>query len=109
MHEMSVTQSMVDAIVERMGTATVKIVHVEIGRLSGVVADSVRFCFDVICTGTILEGARLDISEPPGRAHCHDCDAEFEVDDMILLCPCGSADVEVLAGRQLRIKSVEVA
>ncbi|MEC3981702.1 hydrogenase maturation nickel metallochaperone HypA [Amycolatopsis sp. H20-H5] len=108
MHELSITQSVVDAIVERMDGATVKSVRLEIGKLSGIVADSVQFCFEVLCAGTSLEGARLEIVEPPGRAACRDCRAEFGVDDLILLCPCGSANVEVLAGRQLRIKSVEV-
>ena len=109
MHEMSITQSVLDAVVGRLGDAQVKAVRLEIGRLSGVVPDSVRFCFDVLCTGTSLEGARLDIDEPPGRARCRDCGAEFGIDDFILLCPCSSANVEVLAGKQLRIHSVEVA
>jgi hydrogenase nickel incorporation protein HypA/HybF len=108
MHEMSITQSVVDAIVAKLGDATVTSVRLEIGRLSGVVPDSVRFCFDVLCSGTSLDGARLDIDEPPGRAHCRDCGAEFSLDDFILLCPCTSANVEVLAGRELRITSVEV-
>ncbi|WIY04134.1 hydrogenase maturation nickel metallochaperone HypA [Amycolatopsis mongoliensis] len=108
MHEMSITQSVVDAIVAKLGDATVTSVQLEIGRLSGVVPDSVRFCFDVLCTGTSLEGARLDIAEPPGRARCHDCGEEFALDDFIVLCPCGSANAEVLTGRELRITSVEV-
>ncbi|WP_329070399.1 hydrogenase maturation nickel metallochaperone HypA/HybF [Amycolatopsis sp. NBC_01480] len=109
MHEMSITQSVVDAVVSRLGDVEVRSVRLEIGRLSGVVPDSVRFCFDVLCLGTALEGAALEIDEPPGRAACRDCGREFGIDYPILLCPCGSADVEVLAGRQLRIKSVEVA
>jgi hydrogenase nickel incorporation protein HypA/HybF len=108
MHELSITQSVIDAVVEKMDGATVKSVRLEIGKLSGVVPDSVRFCFDVICAGTMLEGARLDIDETPGCARCRDCDEEFPLNDMIMLCPCGSANVEVLAGQQLRIKSVEV-
>jgi hydrogenase nickel incorporation protein HypA/HybF len=108
MHELSITQSVIDAVVEKMDGATVKSVRLEIGKLSGVVPDSVRFCFDVICAGTMLEGARLDIDETPGRARCRACDEEFPLNDMIMLCPCGSANVEVLAGQQLRIKSVEV-
>jgi hydrogenase nickel incorporation protein HypA/HybF len=102
MHELSITQSVVDAIVEKMDGATVKSVRLEIGKLSGVIPDSVRFCFDVICAGTMLEGATLDL------ARCRDCDGEFPLDDMIMLCPCGSANVHVLAGQRLRIKSVEV-
>jgi hydrogenase nickel incorporation protein HypA/HybF len=31
------------------------------------------------------------------------------LDDAFLLCPCGSADVELLAGRDLSVTSVEVA
>lgn len=108
MHELSITQSVIDAVVEKMDGATVKSVRLEIGKLSGVVPDSVRFCFDVICAGTMLEGARLDIDETPGLARCRDCAGEFALDDLIMLCPCGSANVEILAGRQLRIKSVEV-
>jgi len=108
MHEMAITQSVVDAVVAELGDATVTNVRLEIGRLSGVVPDSVRFCFEVLCAGTSLEGARLDIAEPPGRARCRDCGEEFALDDFILLCPCGSADVAVLAGRELRITSVEV-
>lgn len=109
MHELSITQSMVEAITERMDGATVTGVCLEIGKLSGVVPDSVRFCFELVCTGTTLEGAWLDIVEPGGRAQCRSCGDEFELDDIILLCPCGSAHVTVLAGRELKIKSVEVA
>jgi hydrogenase nickel incorporation protein HypA/HybF len=109
MHELSLTQSVVDAVAERMDGARVAAVCLEIGRLSGVVADSVRFCFDVVCAGTTLEGARLDIVEPEGRARCRDCAAEFGLPDPFPLCPCGSADVEITAGRELRIRSVEVA
>jgi len=108
-HEMAITQSVVDAIVSRLGDAPVSCVRLEIGRLSGVVPDSVRFCFDVLCTGTSLEGARLDIAEPPGRARCRDCGEEFTLDDFIVLCPCGSANASVLTGRELRIASVEVS
>ena len=108
MHELAITESVVDAIVDKVGDGPVTGIRLEIGKLSGVVPDSVRFCFDVICAGTTLEGATLDIVEPPGLAHCRDCREGFQLNDMIMLCPCGSANVRVLAGQQLRIKSVEV-
>jgi hydrogenase nickel incorporation protein HypA/HybF len=108
MHELAITQSVVDAVVDHAGKARVRRVSLEIGALSGVVADSVRFCFDLVAAGTTLEGARLEIAQPPGRATCRDCEREFGLDDLVALCPCGSANVEVLTGRQLRITSVEV-
>lgn len=109
MHELAITQSIVDAVTERTDGARVATVRLEIGKLSGVVVDSVRFCFDLVAAGTALDGAALDIAEPAGEAHCRSCAMTFPTSDLILLCACGSADVQLLRGDQLLIKSVEVA
>lgn len=108
MHEMAITQSVIDAVCNRMGDAQVRRVCLEIGTLSGVAADSVRFCFDLVTEGTTLEGATLDIVQPSGRARCGDCGAEFPLNDLLVLCECGSANRELLAGEELRIREVEV-
>lgn len=108
MHELAVTQGVVDTIVERLPDARITLVRLEIGRLSGVLPDAVRFCFDAVTSGTVVEGASLEIAEPPGRARCRACGSSFDTDDVILLCACGSADVEVVGGDQLLITSVEV-
>lgn len=109
MHELTITQSVVDAIIERLSGARVTGVHLQIGKLSGVEVDSIRFCFELVCAGTPLEGAWLDVVEPPGRARCQGCGREFQPTSPIVLCPCGSADVAVLAGQELTIAAVEVA
>jgi len=109
MHELSLTQGIVEAITARLGERRVVMVRLEIGKLSGVVVDSVRFCFDLVVAGTSVEGARLEIVEPGGRARCRDCCEVFATDDPILLCPCGSSDVEVLAGTELLIKAVQLS
>ena len=108
MHEMAITQSVVQAVAERCDGRTVDQVTIVIGRLSGVVPDSVRFCFDLCTMGTALEGARLDIIDVPGRARCRQCDELVELPDFIALCPCGSADLEIVAGEELSIHNVEV-
>lgn len=108
MHEMSITQSIVDVVCDRMGQTPVRRIRLEIGKLSGVVPDAVRFCFDLVTEGTILEGAILEIVQPAGQARCRDCGAEFRMDDLLMLCECGSANRELLAGEELRIREVEV-
>ncbi|MGH4011620.1 MAG: hydrogenase maturation nickel metallochaperone HypA [Pseudonocardiaceae bacterium] len=105
---MAITQSVVHAVCERMGDAPVRRVCLEIGRLSGVVADSVEFCFEILTAGTTLEGASLEIIQPSGKARCRDCGVEFPMDDLLILCACGSANRELLAGEELRIREVEV-
>ena len=109
MHELAITQGVVDAVTERTGTAPVASVRVRVGRLSGVVPDAMRFCFELVTAGTPLDGAILEFERPEGRARCRTCGAEFVLADLILLCDCGSADVEVLAGRELAVASVVLA
>jgi hydrogenase nickel incorporation protein HypA/HybF len=109
MHEMALTQSVVDAVCEHAAGRHVQTVTVEIGALCAVVPDAMQFCFELATEGTVADGARLDLNVQPGSAHCRSCGETFELHDLILLCPCGSADVEVLAGRDLRILSMEVS
>lgn len=108
MHEMAITQSVVAAVCDRMGDRPVRRVCLEVGKLSGVVADSIQFCFDLVTAGTTLEGAVLEIVQPSGQARCRDCGAEFTMNDLLMLCACGSANRELLAGEELRIREVEV-
>lgn len=108
MHELSIAETVLETVLDRTGEKHVTVVRLRIGRLSGVVPDALRFCFDLATTGTPLEGADLEIEEPGGRVHCHACGREDARDDLILLCECGSAEVEVLAGRELQLMSVEV-
>jgi hydrogenase nickel incorporation protein HypA/HybF len=108
MHELAITQSVVDAVLAKTGDTRVTTVRLKVGQLAGVVPDAMRFCFDLVTTGTALEGARLEIDQPPGGAHCRSCGVDFALVDPILLCPCGSADVEVTTGRELQVSSVEV-
>jgi hydrogenase nickel incorporation protein HypA/HybF len=109
MHELAITEGVVAAVTERLPEAKVTLVRLEIGALSGVVADSVRFCFDLVTEGTNLEGASLEIVTPAANCRCRSCEAEFSPDGPILLCPCGSADVAIESGADLRILSVKVA
>ncbi|ADT99933.1 hydrogenase maturation nickel metallochaperone HypA [Mycolicibacterium gilvum] len=109
MHEMAITQSVVDAVCAHADGRRVHRVLLEIGELCALVPDSMRFCFELATQGTVADGAQLDMDLRPGAAHCRACHRRFELHDPILLCPCGSADVEVLAGRDLRILSMEVS
>jgi hydrogenase nickel incorporation protein HypA/HybF len=108
MHELAITQSVVDAVCERAGERRVRSVQVQVGALTAVVPEAMLFCFDLVAEGTVADGARLDIESCPGAARCRGCGADFAVADLILLCSCGSADVQVTAGRELSILSMEV-
>jgi hydrogenase nickel incorporation protein HypA/HybF len=86
----------------------VRRVTVRIGALTAVVPEAMEFCFGLAVEGTVAEGAGLVIEHRPGRGHCRGCGSDFALPDLILLCPCGSADVAVTGGRELQIVSMEV-
>jgi len=82
MHEMSIAQGLLDIIREEMEKhhATVlRSVRLNIGQLSAIVPESLSFCFEVMTTGTELEGARLDMEIIPLRGSCRACGREFEI------------------------------
>lgn len=108
MHELALMESLVATVDEQVAEARVTKVRLEIGRLSCVAPDALRFCFEVCAAGTRLEGAALDIVEIPGRGRCRACDAEVALDDVLATCGCGSFDLQVIAGQELRLKDVEV-
>ena len=105
---MSIVQSVIETVAERAGDARVLRVTRQIGRLSAVLPDAVRFCFEVAREGTALEGAELAIVQTEGLARCRGCGAEVRASDPLAQCACGGCDLEWLAGHELLIRSMEV-
>lgn len=108
MHELAIAESVIDAVLAQTGERPVRQVRLEVGRISGVSVDSLRFCFELAAADTGLVDADLDVVEPEGRARCGMCGDEFVLADRILLCACGSSDLQVLSGEELKIISVTV-
>jgi hydrogenase nickel incorporation protein HypA/HybF len=108
MHELGITQEIVALASAHAQGARVRRIVLEIGKLSAVLPDAVRFCFDVCSRDTTVEGAELDILELPGRARCRACGGEVVVEQPWGQCGCGGMDLEWLSGTELRLKEIEV-
>ena len=108
MHELAIAESIVGAVCEKADGRPVRRVTVRIGALTAVVPDAMRFCFDLAVEATVADGAELAIDHRPGAACCRNCGLDVRLESPILLCPCGSADLEVTGGRELQIVSMEV-
>lgn len=107
MHELGITRNIVAIVAEHAGNERVSRVQVEIGRLSAIVPDAVRFCYGVCASGTPLEGSELEIVDAPGRWQCRTCGAEFCRDSFVGSCECGSGDLDCVGGEELRILEME--
>lgn len=112
MHEAALAQGIVEIVEEqaRAGAFTrVRRVCVEIGRLSHVEPAALAFGFEAASAGTVAEGARLDIVEPPGRGHCMSCGEVATVEARGDPCPaCGSHQWLLIGGDEMRVKELEV-
>jgi len=111
-HEFAVAQSLLEIVEQEAlpySGARVTGITLRIGQLSAVVPDALRFAFEAITRGGIAEGASLEIEEVPLRIRCHQCEEVFTVDDPFMVCPrCEGSDVEMVSGRELEIRSMEI-
>jgi len=120
-HEFSVTSQIVQSVLEEAENRKAKKVtevHLVIGNLTFLGLEQVRFAFEALTKGTIMDGSKLIIDEQEGAVKCNHCGYEggfkYEDDPMYhvsvptLKCPqCGSV-VNIVAGKECTIKSIKM-
>lgn len=112
MHELSLAESMLAIVEERArreGFRRIATIRLEIGQLSCVMPEALRFCFDSVTRGSIAEGARLDIVGIPGEGRCPQCRRTTAMEEPYGLCPACDTPLVVTAGTEMRVKELEVA
>ena len=112
MHELAITQSIFDIVLEqaeKTKARKVSKVNLVIGEMTGIVSDCVQFYFDFISKETLAEGAALSFMMIPPKAQCRGCDKLFELKEFDWTCPyCGGNSLEIIAGKELFVESIEV-
>jgi hydrogenase nickel incorporation protein HypA/HybF len=108
MHELGIVLEMLDIVTERSRGAKVKRLVLEIGKLTAVLPDAVRFCFDTAAENTVAEGAALEIVEIPGMGRCRGCGGHVPLERPFGRCGCGGTDLDWIAGDELKIREMEV-
>lgn len=113
MHELSIIQSVVEAVTESAAAypgARVVEVRLRVGALAAVVEDSLQFCYGIATDGTPLAGSRLVVRTLPVVVHCARCASEVELESVqSFRCPrCGEPASDLRQGRELEIDSIEI-
>lgn len=113
MHELSIAQNILEILEQYVPPerrAAVRQVRVRAGRLSGILPDSLDFCFEAITAGTPLAGSRLQFDTIPIRLKCAACGQVSEVEEPPFFCPrCEGLNVEVVTGMELQVVDIELA
>jgi hydrogenase nickel incorporation protein HypA/HybF len=110
MHELPITQNILEIALRHAGDAKrITCINLVIGDLSAVIGESVQFYWDIISKGTIAEGATLHFERIRACFHCKDCGHEYRPDGRKFECPqCGSDQVNLIAGQEFRLESIEI-
>jgi hydrogenase nickel incorporation protein HypA/HybF len=107
-HELSICTS-IAALVERHADGRrVAVVHLDVGHLRQVVPDTLRFSWEVVVTGTALEGSVLQVRDIPAVIDCRSCGSSTTLAVPVFRCACGSTDVTVVAGEELQLTSLDL-
>ena len=112
MHEVSLCENIretLEAEAVSQGFDRVTRIWLEVGALSCVEPEALRFGFDAVMQGSVAEGASLDIVAPPATGTCFACGATVTIPHRNAPCPeCRESAVQLTGGDALKIKKVEV-
>ena len=110
MHELSLCEAIAGAVNRHAGGQPVTRVLVRIGHLRQVVPDALIFSWQMVSTGTDLEGSVLEVESVPATVACRSCGQTTTLDMPIVACAdCFSHDVELLSGEEFAVVSLELA
>ena len=111
MHEMAITQSILNIALEagkNAGASRITEIRIRMGEYSDVVPVILREYFAVAAAGTPAEGAELVLRRVPVTMECRNCGWSGQVDRMHIRCGgCGGYDLKLLTGREFYVESLE--
>lgn len=111
MHEWTIADNLVRLVGEaarKENLAEVSAVYVKVGVLRQVIPETLKTAFAHLIGETEFAGAELMIEEVPLAVRCRDCGSDAAGDDLAFTCGrCGSIDLEILAGAELFLDSLE--
>lgn len=113
MHEASLACGVlhiVEATARREGFSRVIELRLEAGQLTAVDPRALRFALESLAPGTLLDGARIEIDEPPGQAWCMACAQTVAIAQRGDACPaCGGHQLQPTGGMELRVVDMRVS
>jgi len=121
-HEYSIASQIwasVAKAAKQQGGGRVLAIKLEIGPLNLIADEQIRFWITALAERDGSPEVRLDIAHPPAKVRCRACgeksepprapdDADHFLPPPVACAACGSAEVDILGGRELRVVSAEI-
>lgn len=121
MHEISIAGAIIDSVLDaakKNNAKKVEEVFIEVGELTALNPDQLKFIFETITSGTVAEGARYDIRVVKPIISCRKCQYNGPIEFFekihfflpVIKCPqCKEADVEIVAGRECCVRKIKIS
>jgi hydrogenase nickel incorporation protein HypA/HybF len=113
MHELSIVMSIVDIAqqqAEKADAVMIDEIEMDIGCLTTIEMNAFEFAWKQGVKQTMLESAVKKINRIKGKAKCLDCEALFPLENVYDACPvCGEHLIDIIEGKELRVKSLLVS
>lgn len=112
MHELGIMTGVVESVTEaarQAGATKVLKVSLSVGVMTEAIEDALTFAFEALSeTEPLMEGAELEITMVEPRSRCAECGNVFSHDRFHVSCPECGGFADLIAGKELRIDSIEV-
>jgi hydrogenase nickel incorporation protein HypA/HybF len=111
MHELMVTESLLEIALRHARQAQagrITDLYLVIGELSSVIDDSVQFYWDIVCEGTLAEGATLHFRRIPAEMACQECGETYDPANDLVCPACGSNNVRIVSGQEFYLEAIDV-
>ena len=114
MHEFSICQTLVAAVLKELDKLKGKQIRLKKARVSAgqyhrIVPASLKFAYKILIKDTPAEGSLLLIKTMPIKLKCNKCGWNGSTHDICFVCrKCGGVDLEIIGGKELFLESIEV-
>ncbi|MEV7807119.1 hydrogenase maturation nickel metallochaperone HypA [Microbispora sp. NPDC088329] len=109
MHEFGIAEAVVDAVERRADGRRVRRARVRAGALLRITPQALDQAFCLAATGTVAEGAALDLVIEPVRLVCRGCGHSAQCADPLAICGlCGGIDIDLEGGDSLVLESIQL-
>ncbi len=121
MHEISIAGAIIESVLDaarKNNAIRVEEVNIEIGELTALNPEQLKFIFKTISRGTVAESAIYNIHIIKILIECRNCSYNGPIELYeklhfflpVIKCPkCNGSDVDILSGRECCVKKIKIS
>jgi len=109
MHELSLTQNILDTVLQHADGQHVERINLLIGEFSDEREEAIRFYWEDLVKDTPIQTAQLHFQCMDAEMQCLNCEMVFHPEEEDTVCPrCHGFRLKLICGDDVRLESIDV-